>query len=145
MAAAFTLAPCYLCYLCINHFELATDLHEGTYSAKGSGGILLGTCLLLRAVCPLWLIVMMYIKYIMYVVVMCINNYIYHVPLCTTPAVHSISLPPPAFILTFQTSEKLQTAGTFPFFPLSLSFSPQTCQICISFSFPNKGLFFLPN
>lgn len=136
MAAAFTLAPCYLCYLCINHFELATDLHEGTYSAKGSGSILLGTCLLLRAVCPLWLIVMMYIKYIMYVVVMCINNYIYHVPLCTTPAVHSISLPPPAFILTFQTPEKFQTAGTFPFFPPLSFFFPSNLSNMYFFLFP---------
>lgn len=85
----------------------------------------------------------MYIKCITYVVVMCIDNYICHAPLYTSPAVHPISLPPPAFILIFQISEKLQTAGTFYlfFFPPSLPLSPQTCQIYISFSSHNRGLF----
>lgn len=71
---------------------------------------------------------------------MCIDNYIYHAPLCASPAVHPISLPPPVFILTFQTSEKLQAPGTFSFFfffPLFL-FPPKLIKYIFP-SFPLTG------
>lgn len=66
-------------------------------------------------------------------------NYVYHAPLCASPAVRPINLSPPVFILTFQTSEQLQTAGTSPH-P-----HPPTPIKDIFPSFPPTGDFFLPN
>lgn len=59
-------------------------------------------------------------------------NYVYHAPLCASPAVRPINLSPPVFILTFQTSEQLQTAGTS---------SPPAPQDIVP-SFPPTGDFF---
>lgn len=143
MAATSTLPLRYLVPTILSRPQFCMKVYARFTSAKGTEGILLGTRLLLRAVCALQLITMMYIKCITYVVVMCIDNYICHAPLYTSPAVHPISLPPPAFILIFQISEKLQTAGTFYlFFFLPLFLFPLKLVKYIFLSLPITGDFF---